>query len=159
MLKPLTFSLSLAVALGFCSVSKAGGHDENCTTCGLASPQGGPYATGQGGAAGCDSPVPPRSTASASTCRRFTATFRSSSHTCSYEWVLKKKHNFCFMHTNKLRRRLLRRRCVMRPARVALLRRARVVLLRASRARSTVLASTPSSLPSRRPRSHRFLPR
>ena len=27
MLKPLTFSLSLAVALGFCSVSKAGGHD------------------------------------------------------------------------------------------------------------------------------------
>ena len=40
MLKPLTLSLSLAVALGLCSVSKAGLHDSNCTTCGLASPQG-----------------------------------------------------------------------------------------------------------------------
>ena len=39
MLKPLTLSLSLAVALGFCSVSMAGGHDDNCTTCGLASPR------------------------------------------------------------------------------------------------------------------------
>jgi len=45
MLKPLTLSLSLAVALGFCSVSMAGGHD-GCTNCGLASPQGGPIATG-----------------------------------------------------------------------------------------------------------------
>ena len=49
MLKHLTLSLSLAVALGMCSVSKAGGLDSNCTTCGLASPQGGPYASGQGG--------------------------------------------------------------------------------------------------------------
>ena len=40
MLKPLTFSLSLAVALGLCSVSMAGGDDTSCTTCGLASPQG-----------------------------------------------------------------------------------------------------------------------
>ena len=40
MLKPLTLSLSLAVALGLCSMSKAGLHDNNCTTCGLASPQG-----------------------------------------------------------------------------------------------------------------------
>lgn len=47
MLKPLTMSLSLAVALGFCSVSMAGGHD-GCTTCGLASPQGGPMASAQG---------------------------------------------------------------------------------------------------------------
>ena len=60
MLKPLTFSLSLAVALGFCSVSKAGGYDDNCTTCGLASPQGGPYASGQGVAAGCDPPCAPK---------------------------------------------------------------------------------------------------
>ena len=43
MLKPLTFSLSLAVALGICSVSKAGIGD-GCSTCGLASPQGGPLA-------------------------------------------------------------------------------------------------------------------
>ena len=77
MLKPLTFSLSLAVALGLCSVSKAGGYDDNCTTCGLASPQGGLYASGQGVAAGATRPVPPRSTASASICRRSTATFRS----------------------------------------------------------------------------------
>ena len=48
MLKPLTLSLSLAVALGFCSVSMAGGHDSGCSTCGLASPQGGPIASAQG---------------------------------------------------------------------------------------------------------------
>ena len=40
MLKPLTLSLSLAVALGLCSVSQAGLHVGGCTTCGLASPQG-----------------------------------------------------------------------------------------------------------------------
>ena len=56
MLKPLTLSLSLAVALGFCSVSMAGGHgNDGCTTCGLASPQGGPIASPQGPiASGCD---------------------------------------------------------------------------------------------------------
>ncbi|QEH35742.1 hypothetical protein OJF2_42990 [Aquisphaera giovannonii] len=48
MLKPLTLSLSLAVALGFTSVSMAGGHDGGCSTCGLASPQGGPIASAQG---------------------------------------------------------------------------------------------------------------
>jgi hypothetical protein len=54
MLKPLTLSLSLAVALGFCSVSMAGGHD-GCVNCGLASPQGGPIASAQGPiATGCD---------------------------------------------------------------------------------------------------------
>ena len=83
MLKSLTFSLSLslAVALGFSSVSKAGGLDSSCTTCGLASPQGGPYASGQGGPSrlAASRLAPPRSTASVSTCRRFTATFRSCS--------------------------------------------------------------------------------
>ncbi|WP_165231981.1 hypothetical protein [Aquisphaera insulae] len=44
MLKPLTLSLSLAVALGFTSVCMADG----CSTCGLASPQGGPIASAQG---------------------------------------------------------------------------------------------------------------
>ena len=47
MLKPLTLSLSLAVALGFCSVSMAGIGD-GCSTCGLASPQGGPIASARG---------------------------------------------------------------------------------------------------------------
>jgi hypothetical protein len=43
MLKPLTLSLSLAVALGASSVSMAGGlfhGSSGCSTCGLASPQG-----------------------------------------------------------------------------------------------------------------------
>ena len=52
MLKPLTLSLSLAVALGLCSMSKAGLHDNNCTTCGLASPQG-VVASPQGSYGGC----------------------------------------------------------------------------------------------------------
>src|SRR5579871_4376912 len=39
MLKPLTLSLGLALALGAASVSKAGGHGGGCDTCGLASPQ------------------------------------------------------------------------------------------------------------------------
>src|SRR5262245_25552696 len=42
MLKPLTLSLSLALALGLSGVSKAGlfHNDGGCSTCGLASPQG-----------------------------------------------------------------------------------------------------------------------
>jgi hypothetical protein len=97
MLKPLTFSLSLALALGFCSVSMAGGHDDNCTTCGLASAQGGPYATGQG-VAGCD-PDP------CHTKKKHCFSFHLPKihcpkivHTCKYEWVLKKKHCFSIQH-------------------------------------------------------------
>jgi len=41
MLKPLTLSLSLAVALCASNVSLAGGHAGGCATCGIASPQGG----------------------------------------------------------------------------------------------------------------------
>jgi hypothetical protein len=99
MLKPLMFSLSLAVALGLCSVSKAGGHDDNCTTCGLASPQGGPYASGQGAAA-CESQCAPKK----KHCFHFSLPkihCPKLVHTCSYEWVLKKKHNFSFSHANK----------------------------------------------------------
>jgi hypothetical protein len=50
MLKTLTLSLSLAVALGFCSVSKAQGlfhKADGCATCGIASPQG-PVVSPQG---------------------------------------------------------------------------------------------------------------
>ncbi len=96
MLKPLTLSLSLAVALGICSVSMAGGYDSNCTTCGLASPQGGPYASGQGGACGWlrITLCPQEALFQLPSAEAATATCRSSTHTCSYEWVLKKKHNW-----------------------------------------------------------------
>src|SRR5271155_5418851 len=102
MLKPLTFSLSLAVALGFCSVSKAGGLDSNCTTCGLASPQGGPYASGQGGvAAGCDSPCAPKKhcfSLPSFHLPKIHCNLPKITHSCSYEWVLKKKHNWSIVH-------------------------------------------------------------
>jgi len=96
MLKPLTLSLSLAVALGFCSMSKAGGYDQNCTTCGLASPQGGPYATGQG----CE-PCAPKKHCFHFCLPKIHCNLPKLQHTCSYEWVLKKKHNWCFVHNNK----------------------------------------------------------
>ena len=91
MLKPFTLSLSLAVALGLCSMSKAGLHDNNCTTCGLASPQGvvaspqGTYAGSCGSAAPCG--------------RKHHFNFSGlknllPTHSVSYEWVLKKKHNW-----------------------------------------------------------------
>ena len=100
MLKPLTFSLSLALALGFCSVSMAGGHDDNCTTCGLASAQGGPYATGQG-VAGCDpAPCAPKKHCFSFHMPKINCHLPKLVHTCSYEWVLKKKHNFCLKKSN-----------------------------------------------------------
>jgi hypothetical protein len=86
MLKPLTLSLSLAVALGICSVSKAGLHDSGCTTCGLASPQGvvaspqGTYAGGCG-----EAPCKPKHQFGAGLKNLF-------HHEVTYEWVLKKKH-------------------------------------------------------------------
>ena len=86
MLKPLTLSLSLAVALGLCSVSKAGLHDSGCTTCGLASPQGvvaspqGTYAGGCG-----ETACKPKH----SFCSGLKNLFH---HEVTYEWVLKKKH-------------------------------------------------------------------
>jgi hypothetical protein len=88
MLKPFTLSLSLAVALGLCSVSKAGLHDNNCTTCGLASPQG-VVASPQGSyAGGCG-------TAACKPKHQFGAGLKNLfHHEVSYEWVLKKKHNW-----------------------------------------------------------------
>ena len=95
MLKPLTLSLSLAVALGFCSVSMAGIHD-GCSTCGLASPQGGPIASAQGPIATCDTCCAPKK------CSLFSGLGDHWSSLCCklksachppvcYEWVLKKK--------------------------------------------------------------------
>jgi hypothetical protein len=92
MLKPFTLSLSLAVALGLCSVSKAGGHDGNCTTCGLASPQG-VVASPQGSyAGGCEQACKPR--------HHFNFSLKNCfpHHEVCYEWVLKKKHVW---HRNK----------------------------------------------------------
>ncbi len=89
MLKSLTLSLSLAVALGICSVSKAGLHDNNCSTCGLASPQG-VVASPQGNyGGGCGEPA----------CGGKKHHFGSGlkglfHHQVTYEWVLKKKHNW-----------------------------------------------------------------
>ena len=138
MLKTLTFSLSLAVALGFCSMSKAGGLDPNCTTCGLASPQGGVYPTGQGVACGtgCETPCAPKKHCFSFHMPKICLPKISCPklvHTTSYEWVLKKKHCFSIAHAPKspcggdpLRLVLARS---MRLARVALLRLARASLL------------------------------
>jgi hypothetical protein len=90
MLKPFTLSLSLAVALGLCSVSKAGGHDGNCTTCGLASPQG-VVASPQGSyVGGCEQPCKPKHHFSLKNCFPH--------HEVCYEWCLKKKHVWKWHH-------------------------------------------------------------
>jgi len=96
MLKPLTLSLSLAVALGLCSVSKAGLHDNNCATCGLASPQGVlPSAQGV-----CEGPCG-KSHLFSGMGGHFSGLkckLNGLLHPpVSYEWVLKKKHNW-FSH-------------------------------------------------------------
>ena len=103
MLKSLTFSLALsfAVALGFSSVSKAGGLDSSCTTCGLASPQGGPYASGQGIATGCESPCAPKKHCFSFHLPKIHCNLPKLQHTTSYEWVLKKKHCFSLVHAPK----------------------------------------------------------
>jgi hypothetical protein len=99
MLKPLTLSLSLALALGFSSMAMAHGFDAGCTTCGLASPQGGPIASPQGYAptvASCDECAP------AKKCNLFGhlggkldkahCKIKGLLHPpVTYEWVLKKK--------------------------------------------------------------------
>jgi len=94
MLKPLTLSLSLAVALGFCSVSMAGIHD-GCSTCGLASPQGGPIASAQGPIATCDTGCGPKHCLFSGLGGRFTGLhdrLKCAFHPpVTYEWVLKKK--------------------------------------------------------------------
>src|SRR5271165_2895589 len=96
MLKPLTLSLSLAVALGLSSVSMAGIGD-GCSTCGLASPQGGPIASAQapcgggcGGGCGTGFHLPKLNLGS-----HFSGLHCRLKQLCNppvtYEWVLKKK--------------------------------------------------------------------
>ena len=88
MLKPLTLSLGLALALGAASVSKAGGHGAaGCDTCGLASPQGSPQSVVA--SPQCDTCAPAK--------KHCFSGFKLPKmnfpkHTVTYEWVLKKKH-------------------------------------------------------------------
>ena len=150
MLKPLTFSLSLALALGFCSVSMAGGHDDNCTTCGLASAQGGPYATGQG-VAGCDpAPCAPKKHCFSFHLPKIHCNFPKLVHTCSYEWVLKKKHNFCLKKEPKCNDGGCARpvACILR-ARVLQLPQDSTLLPQASTVHLRVRPTAPASMPSR----------
>ncbi len=94
MLKPLTLSISLAIALGASSVSFAGllGHGEApCTTCGIASPQG-PVASAQSVIAtgGCDAVDPcAKKKCDLGLGKLFAKLHQPKVYT--YEWVLKKK--------------------------------------------------------------------
>jgi hypothetical protein len=90
MLKPLTLSLGLALALGAASVSKAGGHHgaAGCDTCGLASPQGSPQSV-VASPQSCETCAPAK--------KHCFSGFKMPKmhfpkHTTTYEWVLKKKH-------------------------------------------------------------------
>lgn len=85
MLKPLTLSLGLALALGAASVSKAGGHGGGCETCGLASPQSSPQSVVA--SPQCDTCAP----AKKKHCFKMPK-LNLPKHTVTYEWVLKKKH-------------------------------------------------------------------
>ncbi|MGC8640408.1 MAG: hypothetical protein ACP5XB_11090 [Isosphaeraceae bacterium] len=96
MLKPLTLSLSLAVALGLSSVSMAGSND-GCTTCGLASPQGGPIATAQAPCGptcetGCAKPRHSLLCGLGNRLNGMRGRLKCALHPpVTYEWVLKKK--------------------------------------------------------------------
>ena len=81
-----TFSLSLALALGFSGVSFAGHKSAGCDTCGLASPQG-VVASPQGSVlatGGCDTCAPAKKK-----CNLFAGMHKPKTYT--YEYVLKKK--------------------------------------------------------------------
>ena len=183
MLKPLTLSLSLAVALGFCSVSMAGVGD-GCTTCGLASPR-----VARSPALRDRSHL--RHAAAPQEVQLVQRTWRpfqwpplqaevALHPPVTYEWVLKKKrlwghHGWAagcgsraaapavvllrFMQPARL---LPRARVAMplRQARVAtLLPRGRVAMPLLRPHQFTVLASIPTCLASLPRRSPRFLPR
>jgi hypothetical protein len=96
MLKSLTLSLSLVVALGMCSVSNAG--ILNCSTCGLASPQGTVAPSAQGVVAtSCDTCAPKHKLFSG--LGGHLSGLKGKLHSAmnppvTYEWVLKKKHNW-----------------------------------------------------------------
>lgn len=88
MLKPLTLSLSLAVALGACSVSMAGlfGGGSGCSTCGMASPQSVMPTAQCAPSAQCGTPC---GTSGCGGKKLFSCFNKPKCY--SYEWVLKKK--------------------------------------------------------------------
>jgi hypothetical protein len=95
MLKPLTLSLSLAVALGACSVSMAGGllhGNSGCTTCGIASPQGivSPQASAQC-AQPCATPCAPKKKCFSMPHLNLGSLCKPKQKCYTYTWVLKKK--------------------------------------------------------------------
>jgi hypothetical protein len=96
MLKSFSMSFSLAVALGMCSVSMAGPFS-NCSTCGLASPQGTVAPSAQGVVAtSCDTCAPKHKLFSGvgGCLSGLKSKLHSLAPTTSYEWVLKKKHTW-----------------------------------------------------------------
>lgn len=89
MLKPFTLSLSLALALGACSVSMAGlfhGGSSGCSTCGLASPQSAVVAP----SSQC---APTSACAPKKRCNLFSglSNWCNKPKCYTYTWVLKKK--------------------------------------------------------------------
>src|SRR5579864_5846413 len=87
MLKPLTLSVSLAVALGACGVSMAGNLGDGCVLCGLASPQCAKPS------AQCATPSP-----QCNLCAKTKSCLSGLKSLCTpkpktycYEWVLKKR--------------------------------------------------------------------
>ncbi len=85
MLKPLTLSVGLAVALCAGGVSLAGHKD--CATCGLASPQASPQGvTASSQSYGCESPLHKKHSFFSGFGKMF-----KHEKTYTYEWVLKKK--------------------------------------------------------------------
>jgi len=91
MLKPVTLSVALALALALCAsgVSLAG---HGCSTCGLASPQGTVVSPQSVVAESCDTCAPKKK------CSFKMPHIKFPKHAVTYEWVLKKKHSF---HHNK----------------------------------------------------------
>ena len=115
MLKTLTLSLSLAVALGLCSVSKAGGlfhNNDGCSTCGIASPQCSPQGPVVASPQGVCGPVCGNECVAKKKCHfldacsglgnkmscnfhDLCAKMKPKPPVYTYEWVLKKKRVWC----------------------------------------------------------------
>src|SRR5215471_20079379 len=99
MLKSLTLSLSLAVALGFSSVSMAG-HGDGCSGCALPSAQAAPCPSAQGPIATCAPSCAPKKCHFEGLKCQLSGLHCRLKELCNppvtYEWVLKKK--ICWGH-------------------------------------------------------------
>jgi hypothetical protein len=88
MLKTLTLSMSLVLALGFAGVAFAG---QGCDTCGMASPQGSPQASAQGYTETCDTCTTKKKHCFTMPKFSMPACLKPKPKVYTYEWVLKKK--------------------------------------------------------------------